>query len=112
MNRNMILAIVVSLAIFLPYNFLVLEPMQKQQRAAVIAERAAVQKARVEGPVAAATGPVERGVAVASGKRVAFDAPRRRRLHRARWRTHRRPFPEALPPDRRPNEPGSGVPES
>ncbi|KAF0181727.1 MAG: preprotein translocase subunit YidC [Alphaproteobacteria bacterium] len=75
MNRNMILAIVVSLAIFLPYNFLVLEPMQKQQRAAVIAERAAVQKARVEGPVAAATGPVERGVAVATGKRVKFDAP-------------------------------------
>jgi YidC/Oxa1 family membrane protein insertase len=75
MNRNMILAIVVSLAIFLPYNFLVLEPMQKQQRAAVIAERAAVQKARVEGPVAAATGPVARGVAVASGKRVKFDAP-------------------------------------
>ena len=74
-NRNMILAVVVSLAIFLPYNFLVLEPMQKQQRAAVIAERAAVQKARVEGPVAAATGPVARGVAVASGKRVKFDAP-------------------------------------
>ena len=75
MNRNMILAIVVSLAIFLPYNYLVLEPMQKQQRAAVLAERAAVQKARVEGPVAAAAGPVARGVAVASGKRVTFDAP-------------------------------------
>lgn len=72
-TRNMILAVVISLLIFLPYNFFVLEPMQKKQRAAAVAERAEVQKQREEGPPANA--PVARSVAVASGKRVQFDAP-------------------------------------
>ena len=51
-TRNMILAVVISLLIFLPYNFFVLEPMQKKQRAAAVAERAEVQKQREEGPPA------------------------------------------------------------
>lgn len=72
-TRNMILAVVISLLIFLPYNIFVLEPMQKKQRAAAVAERVEVQKQRAEGPPANA--PVARSVAVASGKRVRFDAP-------------------------------------
>jgi len=72
-TRNMILAVVISLALFLPYQFFVLDPMQKQQRAAAQAERVEVQKQRVEGP--ASNAPVARSVAVSSGKRVPFDAP-------------------------------------
>jgi YidC/Oxa1 family membrane protein insertase len=81
-NRNMILAIVISLAIFLPYQFFVLEPMQKQQRAAIIAERAA--KAKADGqaapgltptPGTPAMAPVTREAALQSGQRVRFDAP-------------------------------------
>jgi YidC/Oxa1 family membrane protein insertase len=72
-TRNMILAVVISLLLFLPYQFFVLDPMQKQQRAAVQAERVEVQKQRVEGP--AANAPVARSVAVSSGARVKFDAP-------------------------------------
>ena len=40
-NRNMIIAIVLSLLIFLPYQYFVLEPMQRQQKAAIMADRAA-----------------------------------------------------------------------
>ena len=72
-TRNMILAVVISLALFLPYQFFILDPMQKQQRAAVQAERVEAQKKRVEAPVAPT--PVSREAAVASGKRVKFDAP-------------------------------------
>ncbi len=79
-NRNMILAIVISMAIFLPYQFFVLDPMQREQKAAILAERAAKAKAAgvattPGGPVGAAAGPVPRAAAVSVSPRVRFDAP-------------------------------------
>ncbi|MDX2235079.1 MAG: membrane protein insertase YidC [Hyphomonadaceae bacterium] len=76
-NRNMILAVVISLAIFLPYQFFVLEPMQKEQRAAILAERAAKAAAPAApgGGVGGAAAPATRASALTSGQRVRFDAP-------------------------------------
>ena len=77
-NRNMILAIVISLAIFLPYQYFVLDPMQREQRAAVMAERAAKGQTTAPRPgegSPAPAAPVTRAAAVAQGARVRFDAP-------------------------------------
>jgi YidC/Oxa1 family membrane protein insertase len=76
-NRNMILAVVISLAIMLGYQYLVLDPMARQQKAAIAQQQAAKAKAPAATPgvAQAATGPVTRTAALASGQRVKFDAP-------------------------------------
>lgn len=79
-NRNLILAVVISLAVMLGYQFLVLDPMARQQKAAIQAEQRAA-KAGVPGatPVpgagAPAMAPVTRERALEAGRRVKFDAP-------------------------------------
>ncbi len=77
-NRNMILAIVISLAIFLPYQYFVLEPMQREQKAAIMADRAAKGQTSAPRPGEGSpspAAPVTRAAAVAEGARIRFDAP-------------------------------------
>jgi len=79
-NRNLILAVVISLAVMLGYQYLVLDPMAREQKAAIQAEQRAA-KAGVPGatPVpgagAPAMAPVTRERALEAGRRVRFDAP-------------------------------------
>ena len=82
-NRNMIIAVVLSLLIFMPYQYFVLEPMQRQQKAAIMADRAAkglpptgsTQKGAPGEGSASPAAPVTRAAAVAESVRVRFDAP-------------------------------------
>lgn len=80
-NRNMILAVVLSLAIMLTYQHFVLDPMAREQKAAVVAQQKA--KAAASGVVAPGATPapgagapamVTREAALATGRRVRFDA--------------------------------------
>jgi YidC/Oxa1 family membrane protein insertase len=73
-TRNMILAIVLSLLIFIPYNYFVLAPQQERERAAV--EAAQVQTERVKALPPAARGVLPREEALTESARIRFDAPR------------------------------------
>jgi YidC/Oxa1 family membrane protein insertase len=75
----MILAVVISLAIMLGYQHFVLDPMARQQKAAIAAQQKA--KAAVPGATPAlgadapARAPVTREAALTTGQRIRFDAP-------------------------------------
>jgi YidC/Oxa1 family membrane protein insertase len=77
-SRNLILAMVIGLVIFIGYDFLVLRPMADQQRAFERAQKAqqVEQQARQEAGLAPAT-PVnrDRAAVLGEGARVPFDAP-------------------------------------
>ena len=78
-TRNMLIAVALSLAIFIPYQMFVLDPMDKAQHAAVVARQAAAEKTNGGVPVprgGVAPGTLEsRDAAIADGPRVRFDAP-------------------------------------
>lgn len=73
--RNVMIAIVISLAIFIPYQFFVLSPMEQKAQAAQEAARVEkVEKAKVE-----ATNPppppLTRAQVLEAGPRIKFDSP-------------------------------------
>lgn len=77
-SRNLILAMVIGLVIFIGYDFLVLRPMTEQQRAYEKAQRVqqVEQKAKVDAGLAAPP-PAnrDRDTVLSEGARVAFNAP-------------------------------------